>query len=72
MPDGPALWLDWYRATVHLLKGFHLQSTIDGIGMLEADHEQLFGFSCAVARAKGGDWISGNALDIDELPIGKE
>jgi ubiquinone/menaquinone biosynthesis C-methylase UbiE len=68
MPDGPALWLDWYRATVHLLEGFHRQGAIDGIAMLEADHEQLFGFTGVVARAKGGDWLSGNALDDNQVP----
>jgi SAM-dependent methyltransferase len=68
MPDGPALWLDWYRATVHLLQGFHLEGATSGIAMLEADHDRLFGFSCAVARTKGGDWISGNALEDDVVP----
>lgn len=67
MPDGHALWLDWYRATVHLLKGFHRQSAADGIAMLEADQGQLFGFTCVVARVNGGDWVSGNALDFDAI-----
>ena len=68
MPDGHALWLDWYRSTVHLLKGFHLDGATSGIAMLEADREQLLGFSCAVARTKGGDWMSGNALDEEQVP----
>jgi len=63
MPDGHALWLDWYRATLHLLEGFHKQSAVDGIAMLEADRDQLFGFSCIVAQVKGGDWFSPNAVD---------
>jgi cyclopropane fatty-acyl-phospholipid synthase-like methyltransferase len=68
MPDGHALWLDWYRATLHLLKGFHLKGAVDGIAMLEADRDRLFGFTGIVAQAKGGDWMSGNALDVDAIP----
>ena len=68
MPGGHALWLDWYRATLHLVKGFHQDSAVSGIAMLEADHEKLLGFSCAVAQVKGGDWMSGNALDVEQLP----
>jgi len=63
MEDGHALWLDWYRATVHLLEGFHRQGAVDGIAMLEADREKLFGFTCVVAEAKEGDWFSPNAVE---------
>ena len=66
MPDGHALWLDWYRATIDLLEGFHKQGAETGIAMLEADRDKLFGFTCIVARSKGGDWFSPNTLD--ELP----
>jgi hypothetical protein len=62
-PDGHALWLDWYRATVHMLEGFHRKGAIDGIQMLEADRDQLFGFTGVVAQAKGGDWFSPNAVE---------
>jgi len=62
MEDGHALWLDWYRATVHLLEGFHRQGAVDGIAMLEADRGKLFGFTCVVAEAKEGDWFSPNAV----------
>ncbi|MGZ5933449.1 MAG: SAM-dependent methyltransferase [Rhizomicrobium sp.] len=50
MEDGHALWLDWYRAVVPLLTGFHAKSSADGIAMLEADAEKLFGFTRVVAR----------------------
>ena len=63
IPDGHALWLDWYRATVHMLEGFHRKGAIDGIQMLEADRDQLFGFTGVVAQAKGGDWFSPNAVE---------
>jgi cyclopropane fatty-acyl-phospholipid synthase-like methyltransferase len=63
MPDGHSLWLDWYRATLPLLTGFHAKSTTDGIAMLEADTDRLYGFVRAVARRGEDDWISGNALD---------
>ena len=63
MPDGHALWLDWYRATLHLLEGFHKKGAVDGIAMLEADRDQLFGFTCIVAQVKDGDWFSPNAVD---------
>ena len=66
VPEGHALWLDWYRATVHLLEGFHKKSAVDGIQMLEADRDQLFGFTGIVAQAKGGDWFSPNA--VGEVP----
>lgn len=63
MEDGHALWLDWYRATIHLLEGFHAKSATDGIAMLEADTEKLFGFTRVVAQRNGKGWIAGNALD---------
>jgi cyclopropane fatty-acyl-phospholipid synthase-like methyltransferase len=62
MQDGHALWLDWYRATLDLLEGFHAKSAVDGIAMLEADTTKLFGFTRAVARTNGGEWFSGNAF----------
>ena len=62
MPDGHALWLDWYRATLHLLEGFHAKSAAEGIAMLEADTDRLFGFTRAVARRTAGDWFSGNTF----------
>jgi SAM-dependent methyltransferase len=68
MPDGHALWLDWYRATADLLHGFHRDGAVSGIAMLEADREQLFGFTGMVARVNRGDWLSGNALDLDPIP----
>jgi ubiquinone/menaquinone biosynthesis C-methylase UbiE len=66
MPDGHALWLDWYRAVLPFLTGFHAKSSADGIAMLEADTEKLFGFTRAMARKGDAEWISGNALP-DEL-----
>ena len=63
MEDGAALWLDWYRATVDLLEGFHLKSTCDGIAMLEADTEKLFGFARAVARKDGPDYVVAGPLE---------
>jgi cyclopropane fatty-acyl-phospholipid synthase-like methyltransferase len=50
MEDGHALWLDWYRAVLHLLHGFHAKSSADGIAMLEADTEKFYGFTRVVAR----------------------
>ena len=50
MADGHALWLDWYRAVLPHITGFHAKSSADGIGMLEADTEKLFGFTRVVAR----------------------
>ncbi|MEI9990320.1 MAG: hypothetical protein WDM86_09795 [Rhizomicrobium sp.] len=66
MDDGHALWLDWYRAVLPLLAGFHAKSSADGIAMLEADTEKLFGFARVVARRGGADWVSGNALETTE------
>jgi cyclopropane fatty-acyl-phospholipid synthase-like methyltransferase len=63
MPDSHALWLDWYRAVLPLLSGFHLKSSTDGIAMLEADVDKLYGFVRVVAQRGEGDWISGNALE---------
>jgi len=63
MEDGHALWLDWYRAVLPLLTGFHAKSSADGLAMLEADTEKLFGFTRATARLTAGDWIAGNALE---------
>ena len=62
MEDGHALWLDWYRAVLPLLTGFHAKSSADGIAMLEADTDKLFGFTRTVARKGDGDWIAGDAL----------
>lgn len=53
MEDGHELWLDWYRASLPYLKGFHLKSSTDGIAMLETDTEKLYGFTRAVARKHG-------------------
>ena len=64
MQDGHALWLDWYRATIDLLEGFHAKGAADGIAMLEADTERLFGFTRAVARKSAQDWVAGNALEM--------
>ena len=50
MEDGHDLWLDWYRAVLPLLTGFHAKSSADGIAMLEADAEKLFGFTRVIAR----------------------
>jgi SAM-dependent methyltransferase len=50
MEDGHALWLDWDRAVLPHLSGFHADASRDGIAMLEADTEKLFGFVRAVAR----------------------
>jgi ubiquinone/menaquinone biosynthesis C-methylase UbiE len=63
MEDGHALWLDWYRAVLPLLTGFHAKSSADGIAMLEADSEKLFGFTRVVARRGGADWLFAGALD---------
>jgi cyclopropane fatty-acyl-phospholipid synthase-like methyltransferase len=65
MEDGAALWLDWYRATVDLLEGFHLKSARDGIAMLEADSDKLFGFIRAVARKGGADHFVAGPLEED-------
>ncbi|HEY0105197.1 MAG TPA: methyltransferase domain-containing protein [Rhizomicrobium sp.] len=66
MPDGHALWLDWYRAVLPVLGGFHAKASADGIAMLEADTENLFGFTRVVARRGGAEWTSGNALETAE------
>ncbi len=50
LADGHALWLDWYRAVLPLLTGFHAKSSADGIAMLEADTEKLFGFTRVIGR----------------------
>jgi cyclopropane fatty-acyl-phospholipid synthase-like methyltransferase len=50
MADGHALWLDWLRVVLPHVTGFHAKSSADGIGMLEADTEKLFGFTRVVAR----------------------
>ncbi len=50
LPDGHALWLDWYRASLPYLQGFHAKSSVDGVAMLEADTDKLYGFTRAVAR----------------------
>lgn len=65
MQDGHALWLDWYRATLPYLSGFHAQSSQSGIALLEADREKLFGFVRAVARRTGAGWTAGNAVEIE-------
>jgi cyclopropane fatty-acyl-phospholipid synthase-like methyltransferase len=63
MPGGHALWLDWYRAVLPLLSGFHLKSSTDGIAMLEADVDKLYGFVRVVAQHGEGAWMSGNAME---------
>jgi ubiquinone/menaquinone biosynthesis C-methylase UbiE len=73
MEDGHALWLDWYRAVLPLLEGFHLKSSADGIAMLEADREKLFGFTRAVARKNDVAYLAGDALadiasEVDGAP----
>lgn len=50
MADGHALWLDWLRVVLPYVTGFHAKSAADGIAMLEADTEKLFGFTRVVAR----------------------
>lgn len=63
MQDGAALWLDWYRAVQSLLTGFHAKAAADGIAMLEADAGKLFGFTRAVARKDGPDYIVAGPLE---------
>ncbi|HEY0300946.1 MAG TPA: methyltransferase domain-containing protein [Rhizomicrobium sp.] len=67
MADGHALWLDWYRAVLPLLSGFHAKSSADGIAMLEADVDKLFGFTRAVARKGAAGWTTGGALAEKEI-----
>ncbi|MEI9996227.1 MAG: methyltransferase domain-containing protein [Rhizomicrobium sp.] len=62
MEDGHALWLDWYRAALPYLQGFHAKSSADGIAMLEADTDKLYGFVRAVARKGEAAWITGDAI----------
>ena len=50
MADGHALWLDWDRTVLPLLSGFHAKASADGIAMLEADAEKLFGFTRVIAK----------------------
>ena len=50
MEDGHALWLEWCRLTAPLLEEFHAKAALDGVAMLEADNEKLFGFTRLVAR----------------------
>ena len=50
MQDGHALWLEWSRIAAELAEGFHKKSSADGVAMLEADREKLFGFTRVVAR----------------------
>ena len=50
MADGHALWLDWLRVVLPYVTGFHAKAAADGIAMLEADREKLFGFTRVVAR----------------------
>ena len=50
MEDGQALWLDWLRVVLPHVTGFHAKSAADGIAMLEADTEKLFGFTRVIAR----------------------
>lgn len=61
MEDGHALWLEWETIVAPLVTGFHAKASADGIEMLKADRDRLFGFTRAVARRRGGDWFSGNA-----------
>jgi cyclopropane fatty-acyl-phospholipid synthase-like methyltransferase len=61
MEDGHALWLEWESIVAPLVTGFHAKASADGIEMLQADRDKLFGFTRAVARRRGGDWFSGNA-----------
>jgi cyclopropane fatty-acyl-phospholipid synthase-like methyltransferase len=62
MPDGHALWLEWERLVAPLVTGFHAKASADGIAMLEADVDKLFGFTRAVARKGGTPWMTGDAL----------
>ncbi len=50
MADGHALWLEWSRIAAELSEGFHKQSSADGVAMLAADSEKLFGFTRVVGR----------------------
>ena len=50
MEDGHALWLEWDSIVAPLLTGFHAKSSADGVAMLTADTEKLFGFTRVVAR----------------------
>ena len=50
MTDGHALWLEWCRIAAELAEGFHKKSSADGVAMLEADVEKLFGFTRMVGR----------------------
>jgi SAM-dependent methyltransferase len=53
MDDGHALWLEWSRIAAELAEGFHKKSSADGVAMLEADAEKLFGFTRVVGRRAG-------------------
>ena len=50
MEDGHALWLEWERLVAPLVTGFHAKSAADGVLMLGADSEKLFGFTRVVGR----------------------
>jgi cyclopropane fatty-acyl-phospholipid synthase-like methyltransferase len=50
MEDGHALWLEWLVTVLPLVSGFHAKTSADGIAMLEADAEKLFGFTRVIAR----------------------
>ena len=50
MEDGHALWLEWDSIVAPLLTGFHAKSSADGVAMLTADTERLFGFTRVVCR----------------------
>ena len=52
MTDGHTLWLDWCRTILPHITGFHAKSAADGIAMLEADKDKLFGFTRVVGRRR--------------------
>lgn len=53
MEDGHALWLGWCAISAELSEGFHKKSSSDGVAMLRADSEKLFGFTRVVASKAG-------------------
>lgn len=67
LEDGHALWLDWYRAAMPFLEGFHAASAADGIAMLEADSGKLYGFTRAVARKSEARWVAVDATETRRM-----
>jgi len=53
MEDGHALWLEWSHIAAELAEGFHKKSSADGVAMLNADTEKLFGFTRVVGKRTG-------------------